>query len=307
MNVPQASTFELEDLRLVASVCEHGTLSRAALTLHLSQSALSHRLSGLEERLGICLFDRLGRSMRPTPAGLYLQRSAVQILAAALQAEEGVRSQVKTGKSVLRLATQCYTCYDWLPRVLQRFRRQCPECDVQIVLHATADPFHALIEGQIDVAIVDQFSRKDRRVRTRRIVSDEVVAVVSKSHPWAKLRRVAPEDFATERLIAHNCSPKHNILLNRILRPARIVPLDTYEIPLTEAILELVKAGFGVAALARWVVSSHLTQGSLCALPIGKHGFTRCWSIAMLNSTNSLAHVRLLTDLLMRDFRPSSG
>jgi LysR family transcriptional regulator for metE and metH len=303
MKYPQASTLELEDLRLVASVCEHGTLSRAALTLHLSQSALSHRLSSLEERLGIRLFDRLGRSMRPTAAGLYLERSAEQILAAALQAEEGVRSQVKTGKSVLRLATQCYTCYDWLPRVLQRFKRQCPECDVQIVLSATSAPFHALLEGQIDIAIVDQFNPKDRRVQIRRIFCDEIVAVVSKSHPWAKLGRVTAKDFANERLIAHNCSPKHNILLDRILRPAITVPADTCEIPLTEAIVELVKAGFGVAALARWVVSPHLKAGSLIALPIGKHGFSRCWSVATLGSTSRLPHVKLLTDLLAHEFQ----
>jgi LysR family transcriptional regulator, regulator for metE and metH len=303
MNYSQASAFELEDLRLVASVCEHGTLSRAALALHLSQSALSHRLSSLEERLGTRLFDRLGRSMRPTAAGLYLQRSAAQILAAALQAEEGVRSRVRTGKSVLRLATQCYTCYDWLPRVLERFKRQCPECDVQIVLPATSDPFHALIEGKIDVAIVDQFNRKDRRVQVRTIFSDEILAVVPKSHPWALRRRVDPEDFATERLIAHNCSPKHNIVLNRILRSAKTVPLDTCEIPLTEAILELVKAGFGVAALTRWAISSHLKGGALVGLPIGKHGFSRCWSIAMLGSTSRLAHVRLLTELLAREFQ----
>jgi LysR family transcriptional regulator for metE and metH len=304
MNNPQASALNLEDLRLVVAVCEHGTLSRAAMTLYLSQSALSHRLSNLEDRLGARLFDRLGRSMKPTAAGLDLNRSGTEILATVLQAEEGVRAKAKSGKVVLRLATQCYTCYDWLPRVLKQYKQQCPACDVRIILDATPDPMHALIQGQVDVVIVDQFNRKDSRVQLRRIFSDEVLAVVSKSHPWAKRQRVAPEDFVTQRLIAHNCSPDHNILLNRILRPAKVIPADTYEIPLTEAILELVKAGFGVAALARWVISSHLKAGSLVGLPIGKHGFSRCWSIAMLGSTSRLAHVKVLTDLLTHEFQP---
>jgi LysR family transcriptional regulator for metE and metH len=304
MNNLQASALDLEDLKLVVAVCEHGTLSLAALNLHLSQSALSHRLSSLEDRLGVRLFDRLGRSMRPTAAGHDLDRSASEILAAVFKAEEGVRSKAQTEKVVLRLSTQCYTCYEWLPRVLKQYQKHCPGCDVRIVLEATPDPMHALIQGQIDVAIVDQFNRKDRRVRSHRIFSDEVVAVVSNSHPWAKRQMVAPEDFATERLIAHNCSPDHNILLNRILRPAKVVPAHTYEIPLTEAILELVKAGFGVAALARWVISSRLKAESLVALPIGKHGFRMCWSIAMLGSTSRLAHVRLLTNLLTREFQP---
>jgi LysR family transcriptional regulator, regulator for metE and metH len=306
MKLLQASPLGLEDLRLVAAVCHHGTLSRAALTLHLSQSALSHRLSSLEDRLGIRLFDRLGRGMRPTATGLQLDRSATEILAAVLQAEERVRSKAKTRRVILRLATQCYTCYDWLPRVLQQFRQQCPVCDVRIVLDATPDPVEALLQGKIDVAIIDQFSRKNRRVQVRRIFSDEVLAVFSTSHPWATRRSVTAQNFATERLIAHNCSPDHNILLKQILRPAKVVPADTYEIPLTEAILELVKAGFGVAALARWVAASYLTEGSIRGLPIGKHGFTRHWSIAMLGSTSRLTYVKQLADLLSRELQPES-
>lgn len=303
MKYIQATALELDDLRLVAAVCEFGTLSRAAMTLHLSQSALSHRLSNLENRLGIRLFDRLGRNMRATVSGIALDRSATEILGAVLQAEEGVRSQAKVETVVLRLATQCYTCYDWLPKVLKQYKQRCVACDVRIVLDATSDPMHALIQGQVDVAIVDQFNRKDRRVQSQRIFTDEVLAVVPKSHPWAKRRMVAPEDFATERLIAHNCSPNHNILLNRILRPAKVIPADTYEVPLTEAILELVKAGFGVAALARWIISTHLKTGSLVGIPIGKNGFSRSWSIAMLRSTSRLVHVKLLTDLLVSEFQ----
>src|SRR5437016_7021211 len=122
MKILQPSLLDLEDLRLVAAVCEHRTLSRAALILHLSQSALSHRLSSLEDRLGIRLFDRLGRTMRPTGTGTHLSRSAAEILAAVLQAEEGARSKERTEKPVLRLATQCYTCYNWLPPVLEQYK-----------------------------------------------------------------------------------------------------------------------------------------------------------------------------------------
>jgi LysR family transcriptional regulator, regulator for metE and metH len=306
MNLIQTTALELGDLSLIAAVCKHGTLSRAALSLHLSQSALSHRLSSLEDRLSVRLFDRLGRSMRPTAPGLALDRSANEILAAVLQAEEGVRLKAKAHRVVLRLATQCYTCYDWLPKILKLYKQQCPECDLRIVLDATADPMHALLQGQVDVAIVDQFHRKDRRIHAQRIFTDQVLAVVSKSHPWAKRQAVMPEDFATERLIAHNCSPNHNVLLHRILRPAKVIPADTYEIPLTEAILELVKAGFGVAALSRWVISTHLKAGSLVGLPIGKNGFGRTWSIAMLGSAGRLVHVKRLTDLLIRELRPEN-
>lgn len=298
MNILQASSLELADLRLIAAVCQHGTLSRAAQTLHLSQSALSHRLAGLEDRLGIRLFDRLGRNMRPTPAVLEFDRSGREILAAVRKAEEEVRSKVKNEKLILRLATQCYTCYKWLPRVLRRYEEQCPLCKIHIDLTATADPIRALLEERVDVVVIDQFAPKDRRLQIRRLFSDEVVAVVAPSHPWAARRSIAAADFRSERLIAHNCSPDHNIVLKRILRPSNVMPADTYEIPLTEAILELVKAGFGVAALARWVVATDLKEGSVRCIPIGKHGFARHWSIATLRKVSRLAHVKQFADLI---------
>lgn len=241
--------------------------------------------------------------MRPTTAGLRLKRSAEPILDAMQVAERTVRSKAGMEKLTLKLATQCYTCYHWLPAVLQDYKKQCPGCDVSILLEATQNPMEALIEGAIDVAIIDQFHRKDRRVQVHQIFSDEVLAVASATHRWAKKRYVVPEDFSKERLIAHNCSSDHNVLLKRFLGPANVVPAETFQVPLTEAILELVKSGFGVTALSRWAVSSHLGKGSLCGLSIGRHGFPRNWSIAMLKSTSRLEHVRLFVDLLARSMQ----
>jgi LysR family transcriptional regulator for metE and metH len=241
--------------------------------------------------------------MKPTAAGLHLKRSAEPILGAMQEAERTVRSKAGMEKLTLRVATQCYTCYHWLPSVLQGYKKQCPGCDVSILLEATQNPMQALIEGSIDVAIVDQFHRKDRRVQVHQIFSDEVLAIASASHRWAKKRYVVPEDFSKERLIAHNCSPDHNVLLKRFLGPANVVPAETLQVPLTEAILELVKAGFGVTALSRWAVSSALEGDALCGVSIGRRGFPRNWSIAMLKSTSRLEHVRLFVELLSRSMQ----
>src|SRR5262245_59196293 len=113
--------LEIRHLRLVAAVAEHGSLTRAGRELHLTQSALSHQLLDLEGRLRTQLFLRMGKRMVPTVAGLRLIEAARQTLPTLLATEESLRRLASGRESVLRLSTECYTCYHWLPGALERF------------------------------------------------------------------------------------------------------------------------------------------------------------------------------------------
>src|SRR5687767_5401966 len=114
--------LEVRHLRLVAAVAEHQSLTKAGDGLHLTQSALSHQLRDIEERLGARLFHRLNRRMVPTPAGERLLESAAAILGELQAAELAIRSGMAQRPVLLRLSTECYTGYHWLPSVLKPFR-----------------------------------------------------------------------------------------------------------------------------------------------------------------------------------------
>ena len=99
--------LELRHLRLVAAVAECGSLTRAGAVLHLTQSALSHQLLDIEDRLGARLFHRLGRKMIPTPAGDRLLASARSVLAELGAAEEAIRAGMQPPSVPLRITTEC--------------------------------------------------------------------------------------------------------------------------------------------------------------------------------------------------------
>jgi len=296
-------TLEVRDLRLVTAVAEQGGLTRAGAVLHLSQSALSHQLADLERRLGVRVFERDGRRMVLTPAGERLRDAAIPLLDGLRRAEEEARGVASSRRGLLRLSTECYTCYHWLPPVLRAFRAIHPDVDARIVAEVTRQPVPALLRGEIDVAIVSD-PVSDRRVRVTPLFRDELVAVVPPDHPWAQRRFVSGEDFGAEHLIRHSVPIADSAIWQEILLPARAAPRSDSEVQLTEAILEMVKAGLGVTVLARWAVAPDVARGALSAIPIGKRGMHRRWTAAVRRQKQVPPYIDEFIRLLARDAFP---
>src|SRR5690349_12039209 len=115
----RALQLDLRHLRLVAAVAESGGQTRAAHKLHLTQSALSHQLRELEGRIGTPLFIRTSRRMVLTAAGERVLASARRVLHEVESLERDLVLEATSGRAgVVRLATECYTCYHWLPGVV---------------------------------------------------------------------------------------------------------------------------------------------------------------------------------------------
>jgi LysR family transcriptional regulator for metE and metH len=268
--------LEVQDLKLVRAIVDDGGLARASERLHLTPSALSHRLADLERRVGVPLFARIGRRLLPTPTGEALLLAAPRVLAAVDELEAGLRRLAGRRVTALRVATECYTCYHWLPDVLAHFEREHPEVQVRVVLPATRRAVRSLVEGELDLAIADE-RPSDPRLVPHALFTSEFVAVVAPSHPWAARPFVRAADFATERLLRYPMPREHSTLLTEILGPAGVVPEVEETVELTEALLELVRAGRGVAALASWMVAPRVARGELVAVPIRETAAKRRW------------------------------
>jgi LysR family transcriptional regulator, regulator for metE and metH len=115
--------IELRDLEMVAAIAATGGVTRAAAGLHCTQSALSHRLRAIEERLGTALFLRVGKRMVATAAGERVLVTARRVLEDVGAAEEEVRRLGSRHAGVLRVCAQCNTGYHWLPPLVEKFDR----------------------------------------------------------------------------------------------------------------------------------------------------------------------------------------
>jgi len=270
--------LEIRDLRLVSAIAEHGNLTRAGQQLYLTQSALSHQLADLERRIGGVLFERSGRRMIPTRLGEHLCERAKPALAQIAALEQDLVQMAAGRQAVLRLATECYTGYHWLPPVLEAFRQRHPGVEVRIVPEATSNPVAALVAGTIDLCVLN--SRvKDRRVHITPLFNDELVLVVGATHRLAGKRLVDPTELRDERILTYS-PPKDSQAFQAILAPAGVSPGQLSVLQLTEGIIELVKAGMGVSILARWALDPYVDSGAIRLIPINHPGVARRWQVA---------------------------
>ena len=141
--------LEIRHLKLLMAVAEEGSVTEAGKRLHLTQSALSHQLRDAEEKLGTALFLRLGKKMVLTPAGEQLLVCARRVLGELSSAENQIEGLNGGARGVIRLSTECYTCYHWLPPLLKRFHSKYSKVQINIDANATAHPAAALLEGKL--------------------------------------------------------------------------------------------------------------------------------------------------------------
>jgi LysR family transcriptional regulator for metE and metH len=289
--------LEVRHLRLVRAIVEAGSLTGASERLFVTQSALSHQLRDLEGRLGTQLFRRVGKRLVLAPAGELLLRSA-RVVEEELDRVGGEIRRIATGEgAVLRVSTECYTCYHWLPGILKAFAAEHPGTAVDVVADATRRPVEALLAGRLDVAIVSS-ARQDPRLESTPLFDDELVVVTAPDHRLARRAYVRPEDFETEHLIMYDVPAEESSLLTEVLGAAGARPWRVSRVQLTEAIVELVRAGLGIAVFARWAVAPHVESGAIAARRLTRRGMRRTWRAAtlpgLLDHDYARAFVRLL-------------
>jgi LysR family transcriptional regulator for metE and metH len=120
------------------------------------------------------------------------------------------------------------------------------------------------------------------------LFDDEQVLLVSKDHPLAEKEFIQLKDITSETLIIYKESFESDYFASHKLIPAGIKPAKILKMQLTEARVELVKAGVGVAVLSRWLVKPFISgNGGLAQVRITKGGFYRAWYFATLGNSNA--------------------
>ena len=296
--------LEVRHLRLIAEIADAGSMTRAADRLFLTQSALSHQLRDIEGRFGTTFFLRVGRRLVLTAAGRRVLETARRVLTELQRAEADVRRLADNSDGIIRVCTQCNTGYHWLGPLLSVYQRKHPRVTVNIASDATDRPVAALLDGHVDLAILVH-AAADARLRLRPLFTDEMVAIVSPASPLARRRWISAEDLAEQHLLLYSSAPEESFVFRELFTPAGLAPARVSFIMLTEAMIELAKAGTGAGVLPRWSAQRAIATGGVAALSLTRRGMRRQWVAATLAAQPDPPYMSDFIDLLAERALPA--
>lgn len=272
-----------KELELVRFLAETGSLTAASIRLHISQPAASQRLSSLQERLDTSLFQRQNGTLQPTAAGERLLAAAIVVTDELQAAVFDIEELSQRHEDQLRISTQCYTCYRWLPFVIRNMRQDYPLLYVDVVPEATDDIHGAIRTRQLDVGIVSgpvgnpDYSEYE-------LFSDEFFAVMHEDHALAGYPHLDAADFIGQTLVLY--TGNRHAVVEEILAPAKVSDYRIIQVRITEAIIELVRAGQGIAVIAGWALDDMDETEMLRAVRITENGFIRNWKAVVREGCN---------------------
>ncbi len=266
--------LERTHLAIVRAVDQHGSLTAAAEHLHLTQSALSHAVRKLEEQLGVAIWTREGRRLRPTQAGAYLLAVANRLLPQLDHAEEHLRQFAQGERGTLRIGIECHPCYQWLLKVVSRYLAAWPDVDVDVKQEFQFGGIGGLFGHEIDLLVTP-----DPLFRTglvfEPVLDYEQVLVVGPRHRLRHAPFVLPTQLAEETLISYPVAIDRLDIYTQFLLPAGIRPKRHKPIETTDIMLQMVASGRGVAALPRWLVEEYAGKLELVVVRLGAEGIPK--------------------------------
>lgn len=263
--------IELRHLKTLSALRDAGSLVEAAERVHLTQSALSHQIKDLEDRLNCSLFIRKTKPICFTSAGQRLLTLADEMLPMIRNAEREIARLAGGEAGRLNLCIECHSCFDWLMPTIDHFRQHWPEIELDLSSGFSFQPLPALARGDLDLVITSDPEERSGICYIPLFTYESCLAI-SKQHRLMARRYVHPEDLKQETLITYPVEQQRLDIFNRFLDEADVEPAAIRTAELTVMMLQLVASGRGVAALPNWALHEYLQRDYIAVKPLGEKG-----------------------------------
>jgi LysR family transcriptional regulator for metE and metH len=297
-------SLERSHLTLLREVERQGSLTAAARSLGLSQSALSHTVRKLEQQLGMRIWHREGRSLVLTSAGSYLLTLAERLLPQLEHAEHVLDQLARGERGTLRIGMECHPCYQWLLNVVEPYLRQLPDVDLDVKQKFQFGGIGALFAHEIDMLVTpDPLRRKGLRFEP--VFDYEQVLVVAKDHPFARRKYVLPVELESETLITYPVEIERLDVYSQFLLPAGCVPKRQKTIETTDIMLQMVASGRGVAALPGWLVAEYQKKLRVVPVRLGRGGIPKQIFLGIRSAELEIGYIAAFIELARVQRKPS--
>ncbi len=293
--------MELKYFRLIKTIAEEGNIANSSEKLFLTQSALSHQLRELEERLGFKVFQRSRNNWQLTNEGKELHKLAKELFEKIDAGFSNIK-QIKEGsKGTIRLSAECQSFFHGLPAFVQKMALLYPEIEIDLALDGSQQTISQVLSNQVDVAIVTTEPATDSLFKMK-VLEDEIFVIMHNEHRFSDREYLDVSHFADLNLIINSFPLESVSVYEHFLKPNKIIPRKVTAIPFTEVSLEMVNANMGVVCLPKWSLKSYNLPDELVFKRIGKNGLKRRHYLVVKEENRNKPHIEAFLSNFQEEF-----
>ena len=254
------SMLELRHLKTLTALREHGSLVAAATDLYLTPSAISHQLKELDQWFGVEVVNRRSRPVSFSHVGLRLLKLADDVLPQIQIAHTDIARIVHGQTGRIIFSSECHSCFDWLMPLLNQYRQQYPDVDLDFVSGFESNPHELLQNAEFDLLITaDPIALKG--IEYFPIFEYESRLVLSNTHPLVRVEKITVQELAEQTLVTYPVDKHRLDIMAKLFIPANLHPKEIRTTELTQMLIQLVASGRGISALPDWVVNEYEQKG----------------------------------------------
>lgn len=257
--------MELRQLKTFRTVATLLSFNRAADVLNYAQSTISAQIRGLEEDLGVKLFDRLGKRILLTDAGELLFQYAQKMLDIEAETVAQVKSRTQPEGSLTIRAPQTIG-NTYLPIVFGKFRSHFPRVSFDFHTCAFHSLEHELQTGVTDLAFLIAESIQSGSLRAEPLRFERLVMVSDPGNPLVGKANVALTDLADQPIFVAKSDCGYRMTFEPMLAEAKVKPQPSLEFSSVEMLKACLKTSGGVTMIPEVTVRSELDHGELSVL-----------------------------------------
>lgn len=289
--------FDLRDLELFVAVAEAGSIARAAERSHTVASAVSKRISDLEENFGAGLLVRGAKGVELTAAGHALLTRARVLLNHATQLEDEMRRHASGVRGYVRMFANISAIVEYLPGALASFAAAHPDIHVHLEEHVSSAIAAAVADNSADFGVVSELPAIDG-LTTVPFRTDQLVLVLNPDNPLAQRRSLAFSDVANLPFVGLHAGSSLHHLLTRAAIEANVQINWRIHVTSFDAACAMVAAGLGVSVVPRAAATPYIRSLSLAVVPLSDAWATRQLFLCSRSGAELHSAARLLFEHL---------
>lgn len=252
--------MDLTHLNTFVAAAEQLSFSLAAEQLHVTQPAVSKRISALEQQLGVRLFDRINRDILLTDAGKALLPRAYRLINELKDTQRALHNLERQVSGSLSLATSHHIGLHRLPPILREFTRRYPEVQLDIRFLDSEVAYEEVLQGRCELAIITLSPHTLPPLAAHLLWNDELVFVAAKDHPLAEQAPLTLSELASHPAIFPGSHTFTQKIAQQLFDQQGLVPCISMSTNYMETIKMMVSIGLAWSVLPKTMLDTELIQ-----------------------------------------------